>query len=385
MQARQYTTSFAPERVVITGFGLLTPIGESFWHSMLSLRAKRSCYQEHETVLVADSPSGSVLRGATISRMPNKLIPRNLTGAQRAAAMLAQPVAECLAGLPSDLCRQLIWLIVTRHTGSDAIIRDLLEERLPIANLSSDSFCPSRAIRGEFFARIVLATEALLENRAERVLVVCADSLCDPPQLTGLLNAGLLKDAASPYGIMAGEAAGAVLLERESTARRRGAPIMARIAAWGEASEPQPWPIGLPSTAQGLTKAFHQAFARLGGGGTNVSQVVTDENGERPRALEWALTAGRIFSNPDKERILRHPAVIAGDAGGALGAVVLADALAQLVWRRPPHGQIALAVSDDQGDRRVLCLEPGDRHPRRSQFTALRKQLGWEKEAMEEI
>ncbi|HEY5523655.1 MAG TPA: hypothetical protein VIK21_10730 [Desulfuromonadaceae bacterium] len=31
MQSRQGTTSSASERIVITGFGLLTPIGQSFW------------------------------------------------------------------------------------------------------------------------------------------------------------------------------------------------------------------------------------------------------------------------------------------------------------------------------------------------------------------
>jgi len=384
MQSRQGTTSSASERIVITGFGLLTPIGQSFWHSVLSLRAKRSCYQEHETVLVADSPYGAVLRGATVSRVANRLVPRHLSGAHRAAALLALPAAECLSGFPPQLSQRLTWEIVSRHAEAEGIWHDLLAEKLPEASLSPDSFCQPRAMRSEFFARIARAAEALLANRTDFVVVACVDSLCDSSQLAELLSAGLLKDAANPYGIMAGEAAGAVLLERESAARRRGAPIMARIAAWGQASEPHPWPTGSPSTAQGLTEAFHRAFAHLGDGGASVGQVITDENGERPRALEWALTAGRIFPNPGKERILRHPAVMAGDAGGALGAVLLADALGQLAWRRPPLGRIALAVSDDQGDRRVLCLEAGERHARRSQFAALRKQFGWEKKPTEE-
>ena len=367
------------ERVVITGFGLLTPIGETFWHTVLSLRAKRSCYLEHETVLVAESPSGAVLRGATVSRVAHRLVPRNLSGAHRAAALLASPTAECLSGFPPKLSRQLVWEEVTRHAGTAEIVGEMMAELRPTANLQPVSICRSGAIRCEFFTRIALAAESLLANRMETVLVTCADSLCDPFQLAELLNAGLLKDAANPYGIMAGEAAGAVLLERESTARRRGAPIMAVISAWGEAREQHPWPSGSPSTAQGLTRAFHQAFAKLEDGGASVGQVITDENGERTRALEWALTAGRIFPDNGKERNLRHPAVIAGDAGGALGVVVLADALARLAWRRHPRGRIALAVSDDLGERRVLCVEPGERQARRSQFTTLRQRLGCEK------
>jgi len=383
MQTRRHTIPSAPEPIVITGFGLFTPIGESFWQSMLSLRARRSRYQEHETVLVADSLHGEILRGATISRVADRLIHRNLTGAHRAAALLARPVAECLEGLPLELGPQVAWQIVARHAVSGEILRDLISEMLPNANLSPDSICQSRAIRSDFFAQIANAAETLLANRAELVAVACVDSLCDPHQLEELLSAGLLKDASNPYGIMAGEAAGAVLLERESKARKRGAPVMARIAAWGGDAEPHPWPTGSPSTAQGLTGAFHNAFAKLEDGGACIGQVVTDENGQRPRALEWALTAGRVFPNADRERILRHPAVIAGDAGGALGAVLLADALAQLAWHRPPGGAIALATSDDQGERRVLCLEPGARQVRRTQFADLRKRLGCEKKAME--
>jgi len=373
------------ERVAITGFGLFTPIGDTFWHTALALRAKRSCYQGHETVLVADSPSGAVLRGATISRVAHRLIPRDLTGAHRAGALLAPAVAECLSGFPAEPSRRLAWEVVARHAETAEFVRGRLAELLPGGGMPLVPFCQSQAIRCEFFTRIALAVEALLVGRVESVLVSCADSLCDSLHLEELLNGGLLKDAANPHGIMAGEAGGAVLLERESTARRRGGAVMAVVAAWGGAREPHPWPTGSPSTAQGLTGAFHQAFARLDDGGASVGQVISDENGQRARALEWALTAGRIFPNNTKERILRHPAVIAADAGGALGAVLLADALARLAWRGHPRGRIALSVSDDQGERRVLCLEPGDYPVRRSQFAALRQQLKCEKPFPEEV
>lgn len=384
MQSRQQSTSTKPERVVITGFGLQSPIGATFWHTALSLRAKRSCYQEHETVLVADTPSGAILRGATISRVPNAQIPRNLARAHRATALLATPIAECLSEFPPKLHHRLNWKIVTRHAEYGEIILGSMSEKMPKANFSADSFCRSRAIRSEFFTLIALAVEELQANRAEWVVVACADSLCDSHQLTELLNAGQLKDAATPYGIMASEAAGAVLLERESTARRRGATILAGIAAWGGAIEPHPWPTGSPSTAQGLTAAFHQTFAQLDDKGVSVGQIITDENGERPRSLEWALTAGRIFPNPEQERTLRHPAVIAGDSGGGLGAVLMADALAQLTLRRPPRGRIAMAVSDDQGERRILCIEPVELYEKRIMFTDIRQRLGRQKKTTEE-
>jgi len=115
-----------------------------------------------------------------------------------------------------------------------------------------------------------------------------------------------------------------------------------------------------------------------------VLHVITDENGERARALEWSLTAGRIFPNPDQERYLWHPAVVTGDTGGSLAAVVLADAIMRLIINTPPSGRIALAASDDRGSRQVLCLEHIDQPERKEYFAKIRSILGGRKTAMEE-
>ncbi|WP_298438900.1 3-oxoacyl-ACP synthase [Geobacter sp.] len=364
--------------MVVTGFGLSTSLGPSFWHTALALRKKRSNYREHEDVLVADIPSGSILRGAIISRLSLRLVPTNLQGVQRAAALLAPAVQECLADVSSVLKRKTGWKIVNHCAPGEEGLLDLLGEKAPECNFPEEASCRPQPTRCDFFTQIGLAAEELLANRAEAVVVACVDSLCTRKRLTELLYSGLLKDAANPHGIMAAEAAGAVFLERESAARRRGAAILAGVASWGAATEPHPWTGASASTAQGLTTAFHQAFGRLDDLGASVSLLITDENGERPRALEWALAEGRIFPNPDRERRLRHPAVTAGDSGGALGAVLLADALAHLAWHRHSMRRVALATSDDHGERGVLCLEPGDRCDRRTLMADIRRRLSRE-------
>ncbi len=372
------------ERVVITAFGLTTSIGPTFWHTALALRKKRSNYREHEEVLVADNPSGSILRGATISRLPHRLVPANLPDIQRAAALLAPAIRECCADAPSEPGRKTGWRIINHCASGEEGFLDLLRGKLPQYDLPEEALCRPQTTRCDFFDQVSLASEELLTNRAETVVVACVDSLCTRKRLMELLCNGLLKDAANPHGIMAGEAAGAVLLERESAARRRGAAILAGIASWGAAIEPHPWTGASPSTAQGLTTAFHQAFDRLDDCGASVDIMVTDENGERQRALEWALTEGRIFPNPDQERRLCHPAVTAGDSGGALGAVQLAAALAYFAWHRYSARKIALATSDDCGERRVLCLEPGDPCDRRTRMDGIRARLGCEKKTPED-
>ena len=361
----------APETVVITGMGIVTPVGASLWSTMLALRARRSCYRAHEIVLVADDPTGLTLRGATVSRMDQKNFPRECSGSDRLAALLNPAVTECItiAAWPGNL--QLGW----ESDLSPEMLDPSLSRNFLKKDSSPDAPLTTRPGRCSLFARVARATEELLAGHIDGVIVACADSLCDTPRLTELLYQGRLKDAANPYGLMAGEAGGAFLLERETSARRRGAVIWGRLTGWGAASDSEAV-AALPSTARGLTEAFLQAFSFLKDSGASVGMVITDENGDRQRALDWAFTAGRIFPNPERERTVRHPAVFTGDSGNSLGAIILADVLAHFCWHPASQNPIAVAVSDDDGERRVLCIEPGERRGRREVVAGIRKHLG---------
>ena len=375
----------ATERIVITRVGLLTPVGASCRDTAVAILEGRSAYQAHETVQVLNSPSGDVLRGATISRISDDLIPKELAGIDRMEMLLVPPIVECLRALPDALHGFVDWEIILPDTiRVDSNILVSLAKKISRLQPSSGRVCASLNPRSAFINRIARAGEALLIWRIEGVVVACADSLCDTERLNELMLGGRLKDSDNPFGILAGEAGGAVLLERESAARLRNAPILAAISAWGSAVEPHPWPGGKPSKALGLTTAFHQAFAKLDDQGASVVHVITDENGERARALEWSLTAGRIFPNPDQERYLWHPAVVTGDTGGSLGAAVLAEAIMRLIIGTPPSGRIALAVSDDQGGRQVLCLEHVDQPQREEYFAKISSMLVGRETVMEE-
>jgi len=384
MQTLEKRTSTVRERIVITGIGLMTPVGAGCWETVKSILDGRSFYRSHETVRVLDNPDLPSLRGATISRIDEELIPREIAGASRMAALLTPAIAECLNGLPVDLHGQTDWKIITPYSNAGDVVLAALAGKMPRIWLSSSNVYAKPDPRCEFISRIAEAREALLTRRIEGFVVACADSLCDTKRLNELMLAGRLKDADNPYGIMAGEAGGAVLLERESSARKRGVPILAALASWGSAAEPNPWLGGKPSKALGLTTAFHQAFEKLDDQGAGVVHVCADENGERARALEWALTAGRIFPNPEQERYLWHPAVVTGDAGGGLGAIAVADAITRLILNTPPSGRVAVAVSDDEGMRQVLCLEHVEQPERQEYLDAIRLKLGASDLAMEE-
>jgi uncharacterized protein (TIGR02270 family) len=189
--------------------------------------------------------------------------------------------------------------------------------------------------------------------------VGCVDSLCETTVLEKLCEADRLKSGTNVEGIIAGEAAGVTLLELESHARNRNAAIQAYVNSWGRGFESNPWTGSIRSVAAGLSSAFREAFAKLPDRGKEIDMTIADLNGEQARAYEWGITEGRIFPADDKIRELKHPADCVGDCGAAMGAVLLATAAGFMTETLPPQN-FALFTSDDNGARRVLCLEKGD-------------------------
>lgn len=354
----------APERVVITAMGTVTPQGCSTWSSALALRFRKTAWCEHETVLLPADPHGIVLRGATVSRLPETLLPPDLDGAERAAALLSPALNDCLAGLSPQQIHSLECRIDNFIDQDREDFHRLLREGFPLLPLTAEqrkAGPPSALGHACFFERIMTAAEELREGTQDRILVGCVDSLCATSWLMKVRDDGILKDCLTPEGIIAGEAAGAVLLERESKARERQAPVLSVISSWGRGMESNSWQGPIPATGRGLTEAFCDAFSSLDDGGRSIATVVADLNGERHRALDWAYTEGRIFPDSEQEPELRHPAFITGDCGGATGAVLLADAVGRSAFHPRFGGRVALASSDESGARRVIVLEPGDR------------------------
>lgn len=131
--------------------------------------------------------------------------------------------------------------------GYEEVILNELAQKNPGIRFSTNSFVVARHPRTEFFRQIDLISTATLSGQCKYTIVACADSLCDTAILNNLMLEDRLKDAMNPYGIMASEAAGAILLERESTARGRGVAILAAVTSRGGATEPAPWTDGKPS------------------------------------------------------------------------------------------------------------------------------------------
>ena len=350
------------DRIAITGIGLVTSLGLSAPSSAAAIRSGIASFYEHETVMVNGDEYGTELNGARVARLSEHVVSRRVSGADRAVALLAPAIRECMSGLSPNMLEQARWRIESSIKPGDFNFTDILKTELhdlPIPALHINDTTDSALGRCLFFENIIQSIADLRNGTCQMTLVGCVDSLCEPTVLNNLADADRLKSGTNPEGFIAGEAAGVILLELESHARSRNAGILAYISSWGRGSEPHPWTGSRPSIAKGLTNAFHEAFAQLPEKGKEIDIVVADLNGERTRAHEWGFTAGRIFPIDDKTRELKHPADCAGDCGAAMGAVLLATAI-DLVSGALPPAKIALSTSDDGGARRILCLEKGD-------------------------
>jgi 3-oxoacyl-[acyl-carrier-protein] synthase-1 len=366
------------EPVAITGIGFVCPIGCNAWETALAVRKGRARFSEHESVMVADDSHGTVLRGATVSRIPGEQISPWLDGRDRAISLVVPALRECIStsGLSPQMLRKAFIQIDNLLSGDTQDFQDQLQREFPEIPLSAEAEDTAAELtRCSFFERIMQASESLRCGQEHVALVGCVDSNAAVSRLEELLHGGRLQEASNPEGLIASEAAGAVLLETGTHARARKAPIIAFISSFGRGTEPNPWTGPRPSVAKGLTDAFHEAISGLEDRGKNVGMVISDMNGERPRALEWGLTQGRVFPEPDMDPRIELPLFTIGDCGGAAGAAMLVAAIGQFLFHHKASKRIALAVSDDAGDRRVICLERGYRPDRRLFMDGIRKQL----------
>ena len=181
------------------------------------------------------------------------------------------------------------------------------------------SACSSGAVA------IALGASWLLSGRASRVLAGGVDGLCQLT-FTGFSALGALDPAPSrPFdagraGLTLGEGAGLLVLELESSARARGAPIIAFLSGWAVASEAHhithPEPSGVRAA-----RVLSDAMAVAGLGTRDIDYVNAHGTGTiqndamEARALELALGAdvGRVWVSSSKAQI--------GHTLGAAGAI----------------------------------------------------------------
>lgn len=220
----------------------------------------------------------------------------------------------------------------------------------------------SAAVRFEGHAggavAMVDAARSLRAGERECCIVGGAETFLDPDAIAELDRAFRLRSERSADGYLPGEGAAFVVLETAARAAARGAAPLATLAGYGLADEPRPLGSDEPCRAEGLCDAVRQAVERAGRGGAKVARAawaVSDQNGERHRAKEWALAATRLHELLDPELQLWHPAGSFGDTGPASGPL-LATMVAETFRRGAAPAPAALLLASSDGPARGALL-----------------------------
>ncbi len=210
---------------------------------------------------------------------------------------------------------------------------------------------------------IVDAVRALRTGDRACCVVGGADTFLDSDAIAELDLAFRLRSERSADGYLPGEAAAFVVLETAAHAAGRGVKPLATVAGYGLADEPHPLGSDTPCAAAGLSDAIRQTSRRAGRDGAPMAPaawVLSDQNGERHRAKEWALARTRLHEMFDPAFELWHPAENFGDTGPASVPLLAAMAVETLRRDAAPAREALLVASSDGPSRAGLLLRGRD-------------------------
>jgi 3-oxoacyl-[acyl-carrier-protein] synthase-1 len=344
-------------RVAITGMGLVTPVGLDVAASAAAMRARVSRIADLPGVEIP-GPDGepAPVSGARVPQLPG-----NREGPARLLRLARPALREALdaACLPANARRA----IFVGTSASHAAGHVLDHGRQLAQGFSADWVGPAGAAavqlvpagRAASLLAVRAGAAALERGDADVVVVGGVDSWTGPRALLHLRDTGRLRGGDKSAGVLPGEAAGFLVMERPDAASRRGAKVHALVTA--AAGETELTPFGEPSRAAALAHVFQAIPVTLADADARSVLIISDLNGERTRAFEWmfaSIRAGWIHSDTPHWR----PAQAIGDAGAAAGVAGVVWAVTALT-RGYAHTRNAVVWgASDEGAREAVMLTP---------------------------
>jgi 3-oxoacyl-[acyl-carrier-protein] synthase-1 len=202
---------------------------------------------------------------------------------------------------------------------------------------------------------IAHAINDLERDEVDLCLVAGMDSLLDSQYLAELFERGVLKTEDTSSGLIPGEAAAVLVLEREENAAARGVAPIAKVASVAVGKEIDSLDEQAPPTGRALTQVL-RAAVKQAGGPDQFGAVYVDLTGERSRFLEWALVETRCMHVFPRGWRIYHPADCLGDVGAAFGIVATVLAARALQRGYAPSNGVLVCSSSQRGERSAACL-----------------------------
>ncbi|WHZ21857.1 MAG: hypothetical protein OJF47_000969 [Nitrospira sp.] len=207
------------------------------------------------------------------------------------------------------------------------------------------------------FGLIQETADLVRRGALDQCLVGGIDSNSDPERLALLSELGLLKGPDNPSGLIPGEAAAFVLIERLDRARERTSNVPVALGALAVTREPIHRFGNVPSAGVALAEVVARAVASEDEKTGALRVMIGGLNGDRWRAMEWGCALVRLrASGAIKEVEEWFPSVSFGETGAAAGAVSIVMA-EQAFARGYTRGErIGVWASSDSGFKGAGCV-----------------------------
>jgi 3-oxoacyl-[acyl-carrier-protein] synthase-1 len=166
-------------------------------------------------------------------------------------------------------------------------------------NLKGPNACITNHSCGGTLA-VIEAAEALVNDEADRAVAVGHDTLIEPQMVLYYHQCGLLAvDTIRPFdiargGSLFGEGAGALVLETQASAARRGATAIGEVLGGGHAGEAAGL-LAIRDDGEGLARAIGEALHGAKLGAADIGMIVAHGNGTRQSDASEAAALRRVF------------------------------------------------------------------------------------------
>lgn len=209
------------------------------------------------------------------------------------------------------------------------------------------------------FARaLVVARDKLRSGRADRALIVAADSLVHRQSLEWLAINRRLKTSEEPTGLSPSEASACVLVERDAACARRSGRAEAIVAAESVVEARPALSIDAAMTSgRALAQAVQNALGLAGEQERFAGDLYVDINGEAWNSMAWGYAQSFLTKQIDftRSRIVL-PCAELGDTGAASAALAVCLGTRAFV-RGHARGQGSLVCSlSIHGDASAMVL-----------------------------
>jgi 3-oxoacyl-[acyl-carrier-protein] synthase-1 len=352
--------------LAITGLGMRSSIGQNAIQTAAAVRAGICRFAEWPS-----PPADSKEKGG-VAMMGAAVVPDlgSLNWMDKLDDLVTQPLMEALwmsehaelleEGQPTPwavyLATPALNRVGTDEEAAASFAEDVKEGMLLSVNVPELHVVPG----GNAAVMVALqqAMASLIQGRVSVCVVGGVDSLLHLPFLEHLDTEARLKTEATPVGLIPGEAAGFVVIERGPPSRTSPARRLANFTEPRLTIERESPDGKNPSRGRAAAQALRMTLADSPIPPQRIQRVIADMNGERWRFLEWALASNPALVALPPDWRLWTPADCFGDVGAATGAMHLCLATRAFERDYAVGDGIIVFNASETGERGALCVYP---------------------------